>query len=441
MKKVKLLLVFAIVIVMMAAVFSGCGDNSSGDAGDGGGNTTTSGDSGSSGGGASADKITLQFYSWCMTQEWLDAMMEAALYPDHPEIYVELIEVYSPEEYIQGQKMHLLNGTIDMTAARPESVVEYYEAGYMMDLTGQPFMDRFTSEQLKNITFDGKVWGIPGTVDYVGVYYNKTMFEENGWGVPGTWDEFVALLDTIKDSGVVKAPMTNGGRELWVMIMDTAPFFHGIQVDDPDVYQKINRGEAKWTDDNMLKMFTDIDNFYKAGYIHPDLVSLSMDDAHSLFLNKEETALIIQGNFFGQWFMDYGAEFEVGVFAMPYPGLDNPADQVIPLLIADHNFIAASTKYPEECLLVLDAFCSPEASIVRSEMQGCITTSPAPGAKVNDYLKLFLPLLEYPSEPFFWCEYNPAVSTLLNKNMQEMFMGMMTPQEMVESLQAEQDRS
>lgn len=52
-------------------------------------------------------------------------------------------------------------------------------------------------------------WG----VDYEGILYNKTLFEENKWEVPTTWDGFMALCDQIKEKGVM--PLYESINGVW----------------------------------------------------------------------------------------------------------------------------------------------------------------------------------------------------------------------------------
>lgn len=386
----------------------------------------------------------VSFLSWCMQQDWLDAILKP-LTDKYPNLHVTLTQIYAPADYIAAQKLHYAAGDLDITSVRPESLTEFYKAGMYTDLTGEPFLSDWNSQSyFKNSTFDGKIYGCPGTIDFLGIYYNKTMFAANGWQVPTSWDSFVSLCDTIKNSGKVKYVMSNGasGDGLWTMIMDNGPFLFAPQVADPQFYRKIDAGQAKWTDQPYLDMFNNIQAWYKKGYISPNLTSMTMDDANQEFLVKQDSAMMLQGEFFGQTYMGYKAPFDMGVFPMYYPGVTSPDQLVEPLLVADQNVILSNSKNKDAALVVLNQFYSPDGSQTRMKQQGCITSSTAtdPASAMNDYEKLFLPLLKEPSAGFWWCEYNSDISDLLNKNLQQMFNGSMTPQQMVTSLQSEEDK-
>lgn len=88
-----------------------------------------------------------------------------------------------------------------------------YEAGTKMisdgipevavDLSDEPWVDNLEQWAIDANTADGSLvgfstWG----VDYEGILYNKTYFEENNLEVPTTWDGFLALCDQIKGLGI-----------------------------------------------------------------------------------------------------------------------------------------------------------------------------------------------------------------------------------------------
>ncbi len=60
--------------------------------------------------------------------------------------------------------------------------------------------DSFLTGSLERYTWEGKTYGIPFLYSVFAIWYNKTMFEENGWRPPTTWDEFLALCQTIEEA-------------------------------------------------------------------------------------------------------------------------------------------------------------------------------------------------------------------------------------------------
>lgn len=83
-----------------------------------------------------------------------------------------------------------------------------------VDLSGEEWVDNLETWAVNANTRDGKLIGLSTWgVDYEGVLYNKTYFEENNLEVPEAWDEFMALCDQIKGLGVT--PLYEGINGTW----------------------------------------------------------------------------------------------------------------------------------------------------------------------------------------------------------------------------------
>ena len=77
---------------------------------------------------------------------------------------------------------------------------------------GLKFKDTFYDGTLEEGQFEGRQYFLPITYAISGIWYNKGMFDEHGWTEPETWDEFLALCETIKQTGGGVAPLTHQGR-------------------------------------------------------------------------------------------------------------------------------------------------------------------------------------------------------------------------------------
>jgi N-acetylglucosamine transport system substrate-binding protein len=72
--------------------------------------------------------------------------------------------------------------------------------------------DTFTSsiqEVADEFKFEGKHYLLPLSYSIRGIFYDAVLFKRNGWSIPSYWDEFLALSDKIKASGI--APWTYQG--------------------------------------------------------------------------------------------------------------------------------------------------------------------------------------------------------------------------------------
>lgn len=83
-----------------------------------------------------------------------------------------------------------------------------------LDLSGEKWVSNLEPWAASANTYEGRLlgfstWGI----DYEGMLYNKSYFKENNLKVPTTWEDFMILLDTIKDLG--KIPLYEGINGVW----------------------------------------------------------------------------------------------------------------------------------------------------------------------------------------------------------------------------------
>lgn len=99
---------------------------------------------------------------------------------------------------------------------------EYVQAGQVVDLT--PYMeadnykDRFVPASLSNVTFDGKIYGVPVENTAVAViYYNKDVFAQYNLTPPTTWEELKTVAQTLIDNGVV--PFSLANKTKWTSSM------------------------------------------------------------------------------------------------------------------------------------------------------------------------------------------------------------------------------
>ena len=89
------------------------------------------------------------------------------------------------------------------------------EAGLLMDLTGQPFVDLYDEPTIQDAgSVDGKVYSINlGRVSYSGMFLNLDLFAAEGVDIPTTWGELVTACEVFTSSG--NACMTAGGGDGW----------------------------------------------------------------------------------------------------------------------------------------------------------------------------------------------------------------------------------
>ena len=83
-----------------------------------------------------------------------------------------------------------------------------------LDLSNEPWAANMEDWAVTANTYEDKLYGFSTWgVDYEGVLYNKTFFDENNLKPAETWEEFVALCDSIKELG--KTPLYEPINGVW----------------------------------------------------------------------------------------------------------------------------------------------------------------------------------------------------------------------------------
>lgn len=382
------------------------------------------------------ESVELNYYTWRYSDVFPDKTVFESMKSEYPNITMNVTGNHDSDAYLQQQRVRLLGKDgLDIMSVTPQAYNEYVEADYLLELTDQSFLENFTKASLDSVTVDGKIYAVPTAINLIGVWYNMDLFEELGIEIPSTWEDFLNACEVIKQSGVT--PLCNSGKDGWPMEFDIYPFMHKLMVEDPDVFAKVDNGEIKYTDPIFMDTFKAIDEFYKMGYIHPDLVSLAGDASTDMFA-KGEVAMVIQGDWFANGLNEKDPEFTVGVFPVPTPGQGNKV--VVPLTVGSYDAIATSSAHVDECLQVMEYMSRPENA--KSMVTELSAFSPVLGVDVDEgsYLKLWEPLIEYDGVDFFYSRQDTGANSEFLSCLQSMYLGEMTPEEMAENLQAVQDK-
>jgi len=201
-------------------------------------------------------------------------------------------------------------------------------------------------------TYDGKVYGIANEMEFIGVYYNKKIFNELGVGEPKTYEEFIQICDKAKAAGYIPIAFADAGK--W-------PAFHQFSIMANNIAgkEKIDKvlfGDGTWDDPDFIKaiqtFFVDMN---KAGYFPPDPVAIKYEDGNALFYSGKAAMDIT-----GSWLiteMVEAKDFEVGFFF--FPSIEGKP--ILPPAGLGSGFLISSkTAHPEEAIKFLDYLFSEE---------------------------------------------------------------------------------
>ena len=311
-----------------------------------------------------AEDVELVMGSWRNT----DAPQVEALLKRYKEISGVTIrfEPTVSSQYNATLRLQLDNGTgPDLFYSRSYATgEELYNAGFNMVCNDIPgVMENFTDAAREPFTAaDGKVFAVPFAAVSQPIYYNKTIFAENGiTELPTTWEEFIDLCQKLKDNGVT--PLANGIASNWdileCVLLGMVPNY--IPFEGRAAYEK---GEKKMNDETWVRIYTD---FAKLAPFFPDgFESIDNDNANTYF-GLGQAAMLIDGSWSCGVLNDKNNyDIDLGFMAVPPPEGNEPGMCLHPDMGIAGN---PATQHPEEVRAFLQWLASPEGAQISADYQ------------------------------------------------------------------------
>lgn len=193
------------------------------------------------GGGSSADDNTIVFWHNATAgdgrQYWED--FAAAFESEHEGVTVQ-IEAIQNEDYegkLTTAMQDLGSGPDVFMTLGGQKDQDMIDAGQLMDLTDK-ISDTVKTQMaasLDSATYDGKIYGVPTTVQPGGIWYSKDLFAQAGiTEAPTTWEELMDACQKLKDAGI--DPIAVGAKDAW----PAAHWYYwlSLRICSPDVYDE-----------------------------------------------------------------------------------------------------------------------------------------------------------------------------------------------------------
>lgn len=191
---------------------------------------------------------------------------------------------------------------------------DYAEAYGWADTVPSSLLGMLTSNEDATQYGTGDLYAVPGAIQMIGVFYNKSLTEAAGIdGVPATLDEFEADLDAVKKTGVTPMAMPAlgiGGFQLWGALANVLA--------DPDAFNEWvfgNEGATLVDDPGFAEAATKVTEWSQAGYFQNGASAIADADAIASF-NAGEQAYYVTGNWNTQVFQEALGD-DLGFFLMP----------------------------------------------------------------------------------------------------------------------------
>ena len=186
--------------------------------------------------------------------------------------------------------------------------------GYIQDLTGQAFLDNVEASSLELAKQeDGGYYALSYSRSFMGVYYNRDIFEENNLEIPATWDEFIAVCDTLKAAGIT--PMGLHGKDPGRVGHTFQCTLNAWAPNGVEIIEKAVAGETKIEgNEEFINAFEKMKTLFS--YANDDALALSDIQCYENFANGQY-AMCITGSYARGTIESLNADLNIGIFPMP----------------------------------------------------------------------------------------------------------------------------
>lgn len=247
------------------------------------------------------------------TDAGIEDMIDEALAAKYPNVKLEWECVDWGNDFQPKMQQYMQSGLPDIMIGKAQDVATYAPQGILGEIDST-YLDKGLDAARENVTMEGKTYGLVYNALYQGVYYNKTMFQENGWKIPKTMEELNKLIEDCKALGIT--PFASHMVDTWSIGNVTMQFAMN------DVFNQ----DSKWGDKFRVNEvhFSDSKEM-QAAYQNNKLIfdntfentfSMEQTDCDAKMV-QGEAAMKVSGSWSIQNFLDIEPQFDFGIFPFP----------------------------------------------------------------------------------------------------------------------------
>lgn len=315
---------------------------------------------------------------------------------------------------------------------------EYVQAGQAIDLTdymeADNYLERFVPASLSNVTFDGRIYGVPVENTAIAIfYYNKAIFDRYGLTPPETWSEMLELAQTLIDNGVV--PFSLANKTKW-----TSSMYYMYLVDrlgGPEVFASAaNRTGGSFEDPVFIQAGEMVQELVNMGAFIEGFNGLDYDTGQSRMpMYADQAAMELMGTWQIATYLAENPEFyneKLGFF--PFPAVEggkgNPSN-VVGTVGDNFYHISAACPYPDEAFEMIQYLIDDESVAFRVETGRIPPVVGVADMLTDPILKEVIRLVEEAESVQLWYDqYLPPELGEVHKDAMQALFGLeITPEE------------
>lgn len=333
-----------------------------------------------------------------------------------------------------------------------KTLASFIRAGYILDLTSYMAQDKetwkksFYSQALEVVSFDKNniygvepgVWGVPIDITVMEFLYNRDLFKKAGLDpekAPVTFDEFIDYAKTIKKTCGVDGFVCGWG-EGW--LLNALATEWAINIMGERKFLATINGDVSYTDPQWIEVFSLFKKMKDSGILASDITTMINKEAEDAF-SKGKAGFSFNGSWSINVYSQLSSGLDYAFFSLP------KVSSAYPVKIwggAGSSFMVnANSPAKEKAVAFLkwlteknqQEFLAKETNNLPS-IKNCQKNLP----KLLAGLTKDLGILTHPN---IWpYNENSRVLEIMNKGLQQVVMGIKTPEEIAKEIQDVKER-
>jgi ABC-type sugar transport system, periplasmic component len=393
---------------------------------------------------SAAPQITLRMgdphpdrqHTWGAVIEQINAAFEKA----HPNVKI-VSESYQDQAWQQKVKIYAASNQLP-DVFKYWSFAQYTgalaNAGLLLPIPEKQFANMgWLPGTLDPNRFNGKLYGLPISVDFYVIYYNKAIFEKYGVKVPVTLDQLAATAKVFRDNNVI--PLVTDGKDAWPLNL----LWDNLVIratGDPTLIPKAMARKVKFTDARFMAGTKLYKQLVDGKLFADDLLSSDYGASRNLF-GQEKAAMYMMGSWEQGLSSDtsFSDSFRKNLGVMKVPAGPKGTIDDLQAWGGGNYVISAHTKYKALSLEYLKLYYTMFPKLVW-ENKVCIPaqkieTSPSDDQLSKDLMAI-LGSAKTTSGTVHIDLSTADFNTTGNKLIQELTAGIKTPEQFLSELDA-----
>lgn len=224
----------------------------------------------------------------------------------------------------------------------------YGKAGYLEDLSAEPFASKVLPSVKTAISYEGKVVGMPLESMSWGYIYNKKIFADNKITPPTTLTEMKAVDAKLKAAKIT--PWLLAYKESWVpQLVNSLAVGATVQTSAKEFINDMNKGTGSYK--SIPGMFDIMDEINANGTAKP--LDIGNDQGSADFASGK-AAMWLQGPWNSDAILKANKDFQLGVAALPIS--DDPNQTLIDLGVSTTLALSKTSKNKDVAKSLLNYF-------------------------------------------------------------------------------------